>query len=145
MRKVYDELAAGVAVIIILLLVAGIQHAASTSGAGQAAEKTVNTPVKKTVQAPKDVIKGASTVIEANKVEIDKNAQAEAVQRCESLCRARQLAGISGAGCISANIDGYACAIVDGNAGHCLGFYRGTPEIALDKNCNVLGVFEGAG
>ena len=67
------------------------------------------------------------------------------ISSCQSDCKAMGAAGVNLASgvCIYPNpaaADGYVCAVVVKNKGHCDAYYKGVPEIVLDPSCNYVGV-----
>jgi len=71
------------------------------------------------------------------------NLEAE-INRCIEICNATKAAGmpVDMGICLNSNISGYACAVIFNDHGHCPAYYRGTPEIVLNKECKYEGVYK---
>lgn len=69
------------------------------------------------------------------------------VSRCVSICKATVAAGIStdNGMCIHNDINGFACAVVVEDKGHCPSYYSGGLEIVLDPGCGYVNVYRYTG
>jgi len=77
---------------------------------------------------------------------VEKNVPRDTIQRCVDLCKdASKVVKLSRGRCISPDLNGFGCAVIENNNGHCVRFYRGTPEIVLDENCVYVGVIQWKG
>ncbi len=76
----------------------------------------------------------------------EKNAPSAVINRCIGICKdVSNLVDFRNGHCLSPDLNGFGCAIIKNNSGHCARFYRGTPEIVLDENCSYVGVIQWKG
>lgn len=64
--------------------------------------------------------------------------------RCVKICEASRDVGfdLNKGLCLDSNLDGYACAVVVADKGHCRVYYNGVEEIVLNEKCEFVGVFK---
>ena len=69
------------------------------------------------------------------------------VSRCHDICVATTSVGInvSSGICLNNDLNGYACAVVVGDSGHCPAYSRGAPELVFDASCKYVGVYRKGG
>jgi len=69
------------------------------------------------------------------------------INRCVEICSVLRSAGrdLSEGLCLDARLNGYSCAVVVNDAGHCPPYYSGTPEIVLSPECSFVDVFRYSG
>lgn len=65
-------------------------------------------------------------------------------QQCVEICSATVAVGIdiNDGLCLNNDINGYACAVIVADSGHCPAYYRGASEIVLNENCEFVGVYK---
>ena len=68
-------------------------------------------------------------------------------QQCIKICNATVAVGIdiNDGICLNNNINGYACAVVVADKGHCPAYYKGAGEIVLNENCEFVGLYRYGG
>ena len=72
---------------------------------------------------------------------------AKYISRCHDVCTATVSVGInvSSGICLDNDINGYACAVVVHDSGHCPAYLRGAPELVFDTKCNYVGTYRAKG
>jgi len=72
---------------------------------------------------------------------------AKYISRCHDICTATVSVGInvSSGICLNNDINGYACAVVVHDSGHCPSYSAGSPELIFDTNCNYVGTYRAKG
>ncbi len=125
-----------IAILVILIPLAYYFGYSSGYSAGANAVQAKYAPsVSNATSAP---ISGASA---------DSNVSKQLVDRCISSCKNMKSVGVnfaSGGGCIYPTpsvLNGYVCAVVVKDMGHCDAYYKGAPEIVLDPACEYKGVY----
>lgn len=65
------------------------------------------------------------------------------VSRCHDICTATASVGInvSDGICLNNDLNGYACAVVVHDSGHCPSYFKGAPEIVFDTKCSYVGLY----
>ena len=77
---------------------------------------------------------------------VDKTVPKEAITRCVNLCKdMSKVIRLNSGRCLSPDIDGYSCAVIVNEEGHCVRSLRGSKEIDLDRNCKLVGVVKWEG
>ncbi|GEM_PF-5673997 len=77
----------------------------------------------------------------------DLNVNNPIVSKCREICAATKSAGVpfTGGLCLDDDLNGYACAVVVNDSGHCPSYSKGAPEIVLNAECGYIGVYRYSG
>lgn len=77
----------------------------------------------------------------------DETSHNPLIERCMEICRSSKAVGmdLSKGLCLRNNLEGYSCAVVVSDGGHCLTYFKGADEIVLDENCGFVGIYKKEG
>jgi hypothetical protein len=65
------------------------------------------------------------------------------ISKCQNICAASKSVGmnLSHGLCLNNDLNGYACAVVVHDSGHCPAYYHGSPELVFDVSCKYVGTY----